>query len=69
MASDCGCLPKTEACEFHRLRNQLPNELTLSGGVRIGVRRTLKYLGVTFNSGLTFGQHLVLLRLKIRAHR
>ena len=61
-------LPKTEACGFHRPRNRLPNGLALSsGGIRIGVRRTLKCLGVTFDSGLTFGQHLALLGPKIRA--
>ena len=63
-------LPRTEACGFHRRRNQLPNELALSsGGVRIGVGWTLKYLGVTFDSRLTFGQHLALLGPEIRAHR
>ena len=63
-------LPKTEACGFHRPRNRLPNGLALSsGGVWIGVRRTLRYLGVTFDSGLTFGQHLALLGPKISAAR
>ena len=61
-------LPKTEACGFHRPRNRLPNGLALSsGGFRIGVERTLGYLGVTFDSGLTFGQHLALLGPKTRA--
>mgnify|MGYP002715720324 CR=1 FL=1 len=61
-------LLKTEGCGFHRPRNRLPNGLALSsGGVRMRVGRTLGYLGVTFDSGLTFGQHLALLGPKIRA--
>ena len=49
-------LPKMEACGFHRPRNRHPNGLALSTeGVMIGVGRTLKYVGLTFASGLTFG--------------
>ena len=67
-ASDFGCLcKKKEACGFHCSRNRLPNGLALlSEGLRIGVKRTLRYLGVTFNSGLIFGQHFALLGPKIR---
>ena len=62
-----GVSAKTEAYGFYRPRNRLPNGLVLSsGGFRIGVGRTFKYLGVAFNSGLSFGQHLALLGSKIR---
>ena len=47
---------------------RLFNGLTLSTvGFRIGLETTLRYLGVTFDSGITFEQHLALLGPKIRA--
>ena len=61
-------LPKTEACEFQRPRNPRPREILLSvDDVRIGLKGTLKYLGLVFDSGFCFGKHLAHLGPKIRA--
>lgn len=51
-------LEKTEAICFHGPRNSPPPESYLVvGGVRIGVRGELRYLGITLDSRLTFAAH------------